>query len=118
MAWYNEPRRHALSAKGIKTAVDGKPVKKVMAEHELEYEENKELSFTPERINELWSLGKVFYHNGKEYVIGKLSTGEFYAETKKQYEKGEKAGFSSDAIFLEQKRKINQYGYPQIYYGE
>jgi len=39
--WYNEPRRHALSAKGIKNAVDGKPLHRAAKKQPQLYAEGR-----------------------------------------------------------------------------
>ena len=82
MTWHNEPRRHGLSAKGIKTAVQGKPVSRAM-----QYEHKEILPLSEQRANYekyiLENIDNSGYDNEKELTTPKQKL-QFLQDTFKQ----------------------------------
>ena len=80
--WHREPRRHALASRGVKTAIDNKPIDRIPVPARLKRADTKTLIYDVEYENKDYELVKAhhptafekgiyavhFHEKGKPYV--------------------------------------------------
>lgn len=86
MSWYNEPRRHALSAKGIKTAIEEKPLNKVIKKEDFEIDPltGEKLTECPICLGEGKIYGNTFQGRASTRKCSKCGGYGYLVEGKKE----------------------------------